>query len=273
MGRRTYRVHGVRRPWWGWPGRSYPLRIWALIATRDGVRAAGIRPLHAGMAPPRAPPPSVSPFPFSSILLAVEHKGRVPARVPVLHCRPSTCSSLVAFWVAEEYRLVPDTLYLTVNCIDRYLSGNEINRQRLQLLGVACFGYGSFCPELPEDPALQLEFLANFVAGLSLLEYNLLSYPPSLVAASAIFLAKFILAHEFLANFVAWNSTLAHYTQHKSSELSDCKGIACRLYSVGPGSNLPAIREKYSQHKYKFVAKKSCPSSVPAKFFAMQRAD
>jgi hypothetical protein len=44
-----------------------------------------------------------------------------------------------------------------------------------------------------EDPALHLEFLANYVAELSLLEYNLLSYPPSLVAASAIFLAKFIL--------------------------------------------------------------------------------
>nr|CAB3462048.1 unnamed protein product [Digitaria exilis] len=40
--------------------------------------------------------------------------------------------------VAEEYHLVPDTLYLTVNYIDRYLSGNKIGRQRLQLLGVAC---------------------------------------------------------------------------------------------------------------------------------------
>lgn len=40
--------------------------------------------------------------------------------------------------VAEEYAMVPDTLYLTVNYIDRYLSGNEINRQELQLLGVAC---------------------------------------------------------------------------------------------------------------------------------------
>ncbi|AQK80944.1 Cyclin-A1-1 [Zea mays] len=40
--------------------------------------------------------------------------------------------------VAEEYRLAPDTLYLIVNYIDCYLSGNEINRQRLQLLGVAC---------------------------------------------------------------------------------------------------------------------------------------
>ncbi|KAL2520004.1 Cyclin-A1-1 [Forsythia ovata] len=40
--------------------------------------------------------------------------------------------------VTEEYRLVPETLYLTVNYIDRYLSGNVMDRQRLQLLGVAC---------------------------------------------------------------------------------------------------------------------------------------
>lgn len=40
--------------------------------------------------------------------------------------------------MSEEYRLVPETLYLTVNYIDRYLSGNVISRQKLQLLGVAC---------------------------------------------------------------------------------------------------------------------------------------
>lgn len=45
------------------------------------------------------------------------------------------------------------------------------------------------------------------------------------------------------------NSTLAHYTQYKPSELSNCVKALHRLFSVGPGSNLPAIREKYSQHK------------------------
>ena len=45
------------------------------------------------------------------------------------------------------------------------------------------------------------------------------------------------------------NSTLAHYTQYKPSELCDCVKALHRLFSVGPGSNLPAIREKYSQHK------------------------
>ncbi|XP_066400739.1 cyclin-A1-2-like [Miscanthus floridulus] len=220
--------------------------------------------------------------------------------------------------VAEEYRLVPDTLYLTVNYIDRYLSGNEINRQRLQLLGVACMliaaKYEEICaPQVEEfcyitdntyfrdevlemeasvlnylkfemtaptakcflrrfarsaqacdeDPALHLEFLANYIAELSLLEYNLLLYPPSLIAASAIFLARFILQ----PTKYPWNSTLAHYTQYKPSELSDCVKALHRLFSVGPGSNLPAIREKYSQHKYKFVAKKQCPPQIPTEFF------
>ncbi|PWZ10586.1 Cyclin-A1-1 [Zea mays] len=203
--------------------------------------------------------------------------------------------------VAEEYRLAPDTLYLTVNYIDRYLSGNEINRQRLQLLGVACMliaaKYEEICaPQVEEfcyitdntyfrdeDPALHLEFLANYIAELSLLEYSLLSYPPSLIAASAIFLARFVLQptkypwllpDENDTVLVAdtryiWkqNSTLAHYTQYKPSELSECVKALHRLSSVGPGSNLPAIREKYSQHKYKFVAKKQCPPQIPAEFF------
>ena len=39
--------------------------------------------------------------------------------------------------VAEEYKLVSNTLYLTVSYIDRFLSANALNRQRLQLLGVS----------------------------------------------------------------------------------------------------------------------------------------
>ncbi|OVA15930.1 Cyclin [Macleaya cordata] len=40
--------------------------------------------------------------------------------------------------VAEEYKLVSDTLYMTVSYIDRFLSSNALIRQRLQLLGVSC---------------------------------------------------------------------------------------------------------------------------------------
>lgn len=42
------------------------------------------------------------------------------------------------FQVSEEYKLVPDTLYLTVFFIDWFLSQNYIERQKLQLLGITC---------------------------------------------------------------------------------------------------------------------------------------
>ncbi|KAJ6405354.1 hypothetical protein OIU84_013335 [Salix udensis] len=220
--------------------------------------------------------------------------------------------------VAEEYRLVPDTLYLTVNYIDRYLSGNVMSRQRLQLLGVACMmiaaKYEEICAPQVEEfcyitdntyfrdevlemestvlnylkfemtaptakcflrrfvraaqgineaPSMQLECLANYIAELSLLEYSMLCYAPSLVAASAIFLAKYIL----LPSKKPWNSTLQHYTLYKPVDLSDCVKDLHRLCCGSHNSTLPAIREKYSQHKYKFVAKKYCPPSIPGEFF------
>ncbi|KAL7117916.1 hypothetical protein ACP275_03G102300 [Erythranthe tilingii] len=220
--------------------------------------------------------------------------------------------------VSEEYRLVPDTLYLTVNYLDRYLSGNVMDRQRLQLLGVACMmiasKYEEICAPQVEEfcyitdntyfkdevlemestvlnylkfemtaptakcflrrfvrvaqganeaPLLQLECLANYIAELSLLEYSMLCFAPSLIAASSIFLAKFIL----VPSNRPWDSTLRHYTLYQPYDLRDCvvalHGLCCNSQS----SNLPAVREKYSQHKYKFVAKKYCPQSIPAEYF------
>ncbi|XP_022953995.1 cyclin-A1-1-like [Cucurbita moschata] len=220
--------------------------------------------------------------------------------------------------VAEEYRLVPDTLYLTVNYIDRYLSGNSMDRQRLQLLGVACMMIASkyeeicapqveeFCyitdntyfkeevlqmessvlnylkfemtaptPKcflrrfvrvargVDEVSSMQLECLSNFIAELSLLEYNMLCYAPSLIAASAVFLAKFIL----LPTKRPWDLTLQHYTHYQPSDLVDCVKDLHRLCCNSHSSSLPAIREKYSQHKYKHVTTKYCPPTIPTEFF------
>ena len=42
-------------------------------------------------------------------------------------------------WLVEvhlKFKLVPETLFLTVNIIDRYLAKEQVNRQRLQLVGV-----------------------------------------------------------------------------------------------------------------------------------------
>lgn len=39
--------------------------------------------------------------------------------------------------VAEEYKLLSDTLYLSISYIDRFLSVNALDRQKLKLLGVS----------------------------------------------------------------------------------------------------------------------------------------
>ncbi|XP_010521286.1 PREDICTED: cyclin-A1-2 isoform X2 [Tarenaya hassleriana] len=222
--------------------------------------------------------------------------------------------------VAEEYRLIPETLYLSVNYIDRYLSGNVINRQKLQLLGVACMmiaaKYEEICPPQVEEfcyitdntyfknevlemessvlnylkfeitaPTakcflrrfvraaqgtnevlpVQLECLASYLAELSLLDYAMLQYLPSLVAASAVFLARYILE----PSRKPWNSTLGNYTLYSGKDLRDCVKDLLRLYRDGTrhSCSVPAVRKKYSQHKYKFAAKKFCPASVPPEFF------
>ncbi|KAK8347979.1 hypothetical protein V6Z12_A06G054100 [Gossypium hirsutum] len=110
---------------------------------------------------------------------------------------------------------------------------------------------------------LQFECLANYIAELSLLEYTMLHYAPSLIAASAAFLARFILS----PSRKPWDSMLGHYTLYQPSDIGNCVKALHHLCRNGGGANLPAIREKYSQHKYKFVAKKYCPASIPEEFF------
>ncbi|GMY06695.1 cyclin-A1-1-like isoform X1 [Fagus crenata] len=113
-----------------------------------------------------------------------------------------------------------------------------------------------------EVPLLQLECLANYIAELSLLEYNMLCHAPSLIAASAIFLANYLL----FPSERPWNSTLQHYTLYQPSDLCDSVKDLHRLCCDSHSSSLPAVREKYSQHKYKYVAKKYCPHDTSRVF-------
>ncbi|MCO5600335.1 hypothetical protein L7F22_054446 [Adiantum nelumboides] len=220
--------------------------------------------------------------------------------------------------VAEEYKLVPDTLYLTISYIDRFLSGNLVTRQRLQLLGVACMliaaKYEEICaPQVDEfcyitdntynreevlemerrvlnhlhfeltgpttksflrrfvraaqegqkSPTLQLEFLGNYLAELTLLEYGLLHFLPSMIAGASVFVARVTLN----PTSRPWNSTLQHYSGYKASELKDCAKAILDLQKNTKNCTLPAIREKYRQHKFKCVATLVSPTCIPAEYF------
>lgn len=56
-----------------------------------------------------------------------------------------------------------------------------------------------------QDSLVDLEFLANYLAELTLVEYNFLRFLPSLIAASAVFLARWTLDqsdHPWVSNIV-----------------------------------------------------------------------
>ncbi|KAK4769353.1 hypothetical protein SAY86_027503 [Trapa natans] len=207
--------------------------------------------------------------------------------------------------VSEEYKLASDTLYLTVNLIDRFLSQKSVEKLKLQLLGVTCMliasKYEEICaPRVEEfclitdntytkqevlkmeslvlnllhfqlsvptikpflrrfiqaahlsyrESSIELEFLANFLAELTLIEYSFLKFLPSLVAASSIFLARWTLN----PSDHPWNPTLEHYTCHKASELKTAVLAMEDLQWNTSVCPLNSIREKYRQPKFKCVA-------------------
>ncbi|XP_076894885.1 cyclin-A2-1-like [Bidens hawaiensis] len=206
--------------------------------------------------------------------------------------------------VCEEYKLKPETLYLTVTLIDQYLSKMYIEKQRLQLLGITCMLIASkyeetiaprvedFCfitdgtytrrevldmerkvvdvlgfhisvstvtkflrrfilaaQSSYKAPIAELECLANYLAELTLTEYGFLKYLPSLIAASAVFLAKWTLDQVEHP----WNPTLEHHTNYKASDLKETV-LALQDIQLNNEAPLRAIRQKYMQNKFNKVA-------------------
>ncbi|KAE9609365.1 hypothetical protein Lal_00020184 [Lupinus albus] len=216
--------------------------------------------------------------------------------------------------VAEEYKLLPDTLFLSTSYIDRFLSHNRVSKPKLQLLGVSSMliaaKYEEITPPHVEDFVLitdntydkaevvkmeadilkslsfemgnptvktflrrfsgiscegtkakksQFECLCNYLAELSLLEYCCLKFLPSLVAASATFLARYIM----WPKLHPWTSTLCKSTGYDAAELKECVLILHDLYLARRGGSFQAIREKYKQQKLKNVADLPSPPRVP----------
>ncbi|KAL0737017.1 hypothetical protein Bca4012_013227 [Brassica carinata] len=220
--------------------------------------------------------------------------------------------------VAEEYKLLSDTLYLAVSYIDRFLSLQTVNRQKLQLLGVSSMliasKYEEITPPNVEDfcyitdntytkqevvkmeadillalqfelgnpttntflrrftrvaqedfqmSHLQMEFLSSYLSELSMLEYHSLKFLPSVVAASAVYLARFIIRPKQHP----WSVMLEEYTRYKAGDLRECVCMIHDLYLSRKGGALQAVREKYKQHKFKCVATMPVSPELPLTFF------
>ncbi|KAF6138463.1 hypothetical protein GIB67_022497 [Kingdonia uniflora] len=117
----------------------------------------------------------------------------------------------------EEFCFITDSTYTRVevlqmesqvlNCLGFQVSVPTIQSFLRRFVRAAQASY--------KDPSPKLEFLTNYLAEFSLVEYDFLKILPSLIATSTVFLARWTLdqsAHP-------WNQTLEYYTCYKASDL------------------------------------------------------
>lgn len=72
--------------------------------------------------------------------------------------------SILVDWlveVAEEYKLLPQTLYLTINYIDRFLSVMSVLRGKLQLVGTACMLVASKFEEIYPPEVTEFVYITD----------------------------------------------------------------------------------------------------------------
>jgi hypothetical protein len=154
--------------------------------------------------------------------------------------------------------------------------------------------------EIPLD--VTFEYLCSYLAELTLLEYGMLNFMPSQIAASCVLLALHMLGKRH------WTDTLTHYCGYVPRDLRACTQVrplgtqlplaccmtaclqagvsrpaACRTSSLtsclrllqavhslflgSKSSNLPACREKYCLSKHMGVANLGAEQVLPEWLF------
>ncbi|XP_028812166.1 G2/mitotic-specific cyclin-B2 [Denticeps clupeoides] len=197
--------------------------------------------------------------------------------------------------VHSRFQLLPETLYMTVAVIDRFLQVQPVSRRKLQLVGVTAMLVASkyeemYAPEVGDfvyitDNAftkaqvrememlilrtlhfelgrpLPLHFLrraskagnadaekhtlGKYLMELSLLDYDMIHYHPSELAAAASCLSQLVLDGQ------KWSQTQQHYTTYEESHLRPImQHLAKNVVKVNEGlSKHMAVKNKYASSK------------------------
>ena len=169
-----------------------------------------------------------------------------------------------------KFKLLPETLYVTLNIIDRYLAQIQVHRQKLQLVGVASMLIASkyeeiYPPEVRDfvyitDKAYNKEEIIAMEAEiLRTLEYNITT--PSQY--------RFLELYSKLANLSEADFTLTHYiielstVEYKMLRYNPSLITASAIYLTNKIKKrettwTPACAVKYTEQDLKRCAKDLC---------------
>ncbi|CAA6655871.1 unnamed protein product [Spirodela intermedia] len=212
-------------------------------------------------------------------------------------------------WLIEvhyKFDLMEETLFLTVNIIDRFLARQTVMRKKLQLVGVtamllAC-KYEEVSVPVVDDLIIisdraytraeilemerlmvnmlqfnmsaptpyvfmrrflkaaasdkQLELLSSFIVELCLVEYEMLQFPPSLLAAAAVYTAQCS-----VRGLKLWTRTSELYSSYSEDHLLECSRKMVGFHQRAEGGKLTGVHRKYNTFRYGYAAR-----SEPASF-------
>jgi len=84
-----------------------------------------------------------------------------------------------------------------------------------------------------QSPSIELEYLANYLAELTLMNYGFLNFFPSMIAASVVFLARWTLdqsRHPWVGVYLScFPSIWSYITQRKHHDLHLYEYFFCRI--------------------------------------------
>merc|ERR1711920_1158618 len=92
--------------------------------------------------------------------------------------------------------------------------------------------------------------LARYLLELTLIDYKMMRYTPSHLAAAAL-----LLSNKLLRRQPAWPAVAVKHTKLCEQVLKECAKEICGLLENADQCQLQAIRKKYSQLKHHAVAK------------------
>ncbi|KAJ4876876.1 Cyclin-B2-1 [Raphanus sativus] len=203
--------------------------------------------------------------------------------------------------VHDKFDLMNETLFLTVNLIDRFLSKKAVMRKKLQLVGLvalllAC-KYEEVSVPVVQDLVLisdkaytrndvldmektmlstlqfnvslptqypflkrflkaaqadkRCEMLASFLIELALVEYDMLRFAPSLLAAAAVYTAQCTVG----GGFRHWSSTCEYHSHYSEDQLMECCRKMVSLHQKAATGKLTGVYRKYNTSKFGYIAK------------------
>ncbi|CAK8565111.1 unnamed protein product [Lathyrus sativus] len=96
----------------------------------------------------------------------------------------------------------------------------------------------------------KLKMVAFFLVEMSLVDYGMLKFPPSLVAAAAVYTAQCT-----VSGFKHWNKTCEWHTNYSEDQLSECAKMMVGLHQKAGTGKLTGVHRKYCAAKFSFTAK------------------